>query len=255
MLIVISPAKRLDFDTRPPARKCTMPVFLEEARHLVDRLKALSAEDLSKLMNVSEKIAELNHRRYDEWRTPFTLSNAKQAVWAFRGDVYTGLGADDFDRSDLEFAQRHLRMLSGLYGVLKPLDLIQPYRLEMGTRFATSKGGDLYRFWGDKITARLNRDLKSTGSSTLVNLASVEYFRSVHADDLNARVVTPVFKERKNGDYRVVSFVAKRARGAMSRYLVKRRIDDPAELRKFTGQGYRYNERLSQGGNWVFTRG
>ena len=255
MLIVISPAKRLDFDTRSPTRKCTTPVFLDEARHLVDRLKDLSPQGLSKLMGVSKKIAELNHRRYGEWCTPFTLSNAKQAMWAFRGDVYTGLGADDFDRSDLEFAQKHLRMLSGLYGVLRPLDLIQPYRLEMGTRFTTQKGGDLYRFWADKITVRLNRDLKSIGSSTLVNLASLEYFKSVRTADLDAQVVTPVFKERKNGEYKVISFVAKRARGAMSRYLLKHRIDDPAEVKKFTEQGYRYSERLSDDGNWVFTRG
>ncbi len=206
-------------------------------------------------MGVSKKIAELNHLRYGEWHAPFTPSNAKQAIWAFRGDVYTGLGADDFDPSDLQFAQKHLRMLSGLYGVLRPLDLIQPYRLEMGTRFATQEGGDLYRFWGSKITARLNRDLKSSGSSMLVNLASLEYFKSVRADDLDAQVVTPVFKERRNGDYKVISFVAKRARGAMSRYLVKHRIDDPADIKKFTEQGYRYNERLSDGGNWVFTRG
>ena len=255
MLIVISPAKRLDFDTRSPTRKCTMPVFLEEARHLVDHLKALLPEELSKLMGVSKKIAELNHRRYGEWHAPFTPSNAKQALWAFRGDVYTGLGADDFDQRDLEFAQKHLRILSGLYGVLKPLDLIQPYRLEMGTRFATHKGDNLYQFWGDKITTRLNRDLKSAGSSTLVNLASVEYFKSVRAGDLDAQVVTPVFKERRNGKYKVISFVAKRARGAMSRYLVKHRIDDPGGVKKFTEQEYRYNERLSKGGNWVFTRG
>ena len=255
MLIVISPAKKLDFDTQPPTRRCTMPLFPDEAQDLVSRLKKLSAEDLSKLMGVSEKIAELNHRRYKEWRTPFTTSNARQAIWAFRGDVYKELGAGDFDRRDLEFAQKHLRMLSGLYGVLRPLDLIQAYRLEMGTKFAVRQGDDLYRFWGSKITDRLNRDLKSARCSTLVNLASLEYFKSIRDADLDARVITPVFKERRNGEYKVISFLAKRARGSMSRYIIKHRVSSPDGIKKFTQQGYRYRKSLSDDANWVFTRG
>lgn len=262
MLIVISPAKTLDFETPSPTRKCTTPVFLDEAQELVGRLKKLSAADLSKLMGVSSKIAELNRNRYREWKKPFTPSNAKQAVWAFRGDVYTGLDADSFDRKDLEFAQKHLRMLSGLYGVLRPLDLIQPYRLEMGTKFATRSNRDLYQFWGDKITERLKRDLRrdlkggrGSHSGTLVNLASQEYFKSVREKNLDAPVITPVFKERRNGSYKIISFVAKRARGAMSRYIVKHRIDDPAGIKQFKEGGYRYNKQLSDDANWVFTRG
>ncbi len=255
MLIVISPAKTLDFDHPAPTRKCTKPVFLDEAQELVGRLKRLSARDLSKLMGISAKIAELNHRRYREWKKPFTVANAKQAVWAFRGDVYTGLDADSLDGKDLEFAQKHLRMLSGLYGVLRPLDLIQPYRLEMGTKFAVRRCSNLYQFWGDKITERLNRDLKGERPAVLVNLASQEYFKSVHAEGLGAPVITPVFKERRNGAYKVISFVAKRARGAMSRYIVKHRISDPADVKKFREDGYRFNKQLSDDANWVFTRG
>ena len=255
MLIVISPAKTLDFDAPAPTRECTRPVFLDEARELVNRLKKMPSGDLAKLMGVSAKIAELNHGRYRDWKTPFTIANAKQAVWAFRGDVYTGLGADSLDREDVKFAQAHLRMLSGLYGVLRPLDLIQAYRLEMGTRFAPRGGDSLYQFWGDKITDRLARDLKRAGSPVLVNLASREYFKSVNADRLGAPVVTPVFKERRNGSYKVISFVAKRARGAMSRYIVKRRLSDPADIRKFREGGYRYSRQLSDDANWVFTRG
>ncbi len=255
MLIVISPAKTLDFDTPPPVRKCTTPVFLDAAQELVNRLKKLSANDLSKLMGISAKLAELNHRRYREWKKPFTTANAKQAVWAFRGDVYTGLEADSFDRKDLEFAQKHLRMLSGLYGVLRPLDLIQAYRLEMGTHFATRRGDNLYQYWGDRITERLHRDLKRLRAPALVNLASQEYFKSVHAEGLGAQVITPVFKERKNGAYKIVSFVAKRARGALSRYIVKHRLSDPAGIKEFSEGGYRYSKRLSDDANWIFTRG
>ena len=256
MLIVISPAKTLDFDTPPPVRKCTIPVFLDEAQELVGRLGKLSAGELAKLMGVSKKIAELNYRRYREWRLPFTSSNAKQAVWAFRGDVYTGLEADSFQSKDLEFAQRHLRMLSGLYGILRPLDLMQPYRLEMGARFAPRRGGgDLYQFWGGKITERLSRDLKRMRPPVLVNLASQEYFKSVRTDDLGAPVITPVFKESRNGAYKVISFSAKKARGAMSRYIVKNRISDPADLKQFKEGGYRYSKSLSDDANWVFTRG
>ena len=255
MLIVISPAKTLDFETPPPVRKCTKPVFIDEAQELINRLKKLSANDLSKLMGVSAKIAELNHRRYREWKKPFTISNAKQAVWAFRGDVYTGLEADTFDQKDLEFSQRHLRMLSGLYGVLRPLDLIQAYRLEMGTKFATHRGDNLYQFWGDKITEHLGRDLKRDRSPVLINLASQEYFKSVRGQDLGAQVITPVFKERKNGAYKIISFVAKRARGAMSRYIVKNQVSDPAGIKQFKDGGYRYSKQLSDDANWVFTRG
>ncbi len=255
MLIVISPAKTLDFETPPPVRRCTTPVFLDEAQELVNRLKKLSAKDLSKLMSVSSKIADLNYGRYRKWKKPFTISNAKQAVWAFRGDVYTGLEADSFDRKDLEFAQKHLRMLSGLYGVLRPLDLIQAYRLEMGTRFATRRGDDLYQFWGGKITDCLSRDIRRTDFPVLINLASQEYFKSVRRQALDAQVITPVFKERRNGSYKVISFVAKRARGAMSRYIVKHRLSDPADIKRFSEGGYRYSKQLSDDANWVFTRG
>ena len=256
MLFVISPAKTLNFDTPVSVRKCTIPVFLDEAQGLVKRLKKLSDKDIAKLMGVSAKIAELNYHRYQQWCKPFTMANAKQAVWAFRGDVYTSLEADSFKQEDIKFAQKHLRMLSGLYGVLRPLDLIQAYRLEMGTQFVASRGSNnLYEFWGNKITECLNRDLKSTRSKTLINLASQEYFKSVHKDHLDAQVITPVFKERRSGVYKVISFVAKRARGMMSRYIINRQIDNPSDIKKFKEDDYHYNKQLSDDANWVFTRG
>lgn len=258
MMVVLSPAKRLDFDAGG-ARKHTQPAFLDDAQKLAARLKKLSARDLRALMNVSDKIAELNVKRYRKWKKPFTPDNAKQAVLAFRGDVYQGLDADSFSAADLDFAQRHIRVLSGLYGVLRPLDLIQPYRLEMGTRFAAGNGAaDLYAFWGGKITRYLNaalaKDGGGRGEAVLVNLASREYFSAIRADELKARIVTPVFKEKKNGAYKVVSFTAKRSRGMMTSWIVKNRVTDAAKIKRFREGGYAFNAGLSDAADWVFTR-
>jgi cytoplasmic iron level regulating protein YaaA (DUF328/UPF0246 family) len=254
MLTVLSPAKTLDYDTPPTTRKTTRPEFLQRSAELVDDARRMSPEDIRELMGVSEKIAELNHQRFMNWGTPFDLGNAKQAILAFKGDVYTGLQADTMTAEQLGFAQQHLRILSGLYGLLRPLDLMQPYRLEMGLKFANSGGSDLYEFWGSDITASLNKQLRKIKSSVLVNLASREYFRTVHEGELQAEVITPVFKDLSNGKYRVISFFAKKARGEMSRYIIDREITDPEQLRKYRVGGYRYSKGDSSAREWVFTR-
>ncbi|MBX2809134.1 MAG: peroxide stress protein YaaA [Cellvibrionaceae bacterium] len=254
MLILISPAKTLDFDTPPLITKATQPLMLEYSQQLIDQLRLLAPHDLSALMGISDKLGLVNYDRYQQWQRPFSKANAKQAVLAFKGDVYTGLDAETFSPDDINFAQQHLRILSGLYGVLRPLDLIQPYRLEMGTTFANAKGKDLYHFWGDAITQVLNKQLRSLHADTLINLASNEYFKAVQAGQLNARVITPVFKDKKKGEYKIISFFAKKARGLMSAYIIKKGISDPAKIKRFTWGGYQYNKALTQGDNWVFTR-
>lgn len=254
MLTVISPAKTLDFDTPPTTRKATQPRFLERSAELVADARGLSPADLRELMGVSEQIAELNHRRFMNWGVPFSLDNAKQAVLAFRGDVYTGLDADSLSSAQLGFAQKHLRILSGLYGLLRPLDLIQPYRLEMGLKFANRGGRNLYDFWGDAIGAELNRELKKSGSNVMVNLASNEYFQAVRPRTLDAEIITPVFKDLKGGKYKIISFYAKKARGQMARFIIERELTEPADLKKFRTGGYRYNKAESSARELVFTR-
>ncbi|MEZ5568459.1 MAG: peroxide stress protein YaaA [Halioglobus sp.] len=254
MLTVISPAKTLDFDTKPTTRKATQPVFIERSAQLVSDARALSPSDIRSLMGVSEQIAELNHRRFMNWAQPFSLDNAKQSILAFKGDVYTGLQAETMNSEQLAFAQKHLRILSGLYGLLRPLDLMQPYRLEMGLKFTNSGGKNLYEFWGDSITASLNTQLGKSGSRVLVNLASNEYFRSVQAKALEADVITPVFKDLKGGKYRVISFFAKKARGQMARYIIDHALNEPDGLKKFRQDGYRYNKAESTARELVFTR-
>ncbi|MCB1700277.1 MAG: peroxide stress protein YaaA [Pseudomonadales bacterium] len=254
MLTIISPAKTLDFDTPPGTRRATQPRLVERSALLVEDARDLSPDDIRELMGVSEKIAELNHQRFMDWRLPFSLENAKQALLAFRGDVYTGLDADSLNTAQLGFAQQHLRILSGLYGLLRPLDLMQPYRLEMGLKFANRGGRNLYEFWGDSITEELNRDLKKSGSKLLVNLASNEYFHAVKPRALDADIITPVFKDLKNGKYKIISFFAKKARGQMARYIIDSELNDPAGLKKFRTDGYRYNKAESTAREWVFTR-
>jgi len=254
MLTVISPAKTLDFDTPPTTRKATQPRFLERSAELVADARGLSPADIRELMGVSEQIAELNHRRFMNWGVPFSLDNAKQAVLAFRGDVYTGLDADSLSSAQLGFAQKHLRVLSGLYGLLRPLDLMQPYRLEMGLKFANRGGSNLYQFWGDSIAAELNRELKKSGSNVLVNLASNEYFQAVRPRALDAEIITPVFKDLKGGKYKIISFYAKKARGQMARFIIERELNEPADLKKFRTGGYRYNKAESTARELVFTR-
>lgn len=254
MLTVISPAKTLDFDTPPTTRRATQPQFLARAADLVADARHMSPNDIRSLMGVSESIANLNHDRFMNWGTPFTLDNAKQAVLAFKGDVYTGLAAETLSKEQLGFAQKHLCILSGLYGLLRPLDLMQPYRLEMGLKFANSGGKNLYEFWGDDITRALNSQLKKSGSKVLVNLASNEYFKSVVAGQLDADVVTPVFKDLKGDQYKVISFFAKKARGQMARFIIERELNDPDGLKRFKVDGYKYNRAESSARELVFTR-
>ncbi len=254
MLIVISPAKTLDYETPATTKKSSQPVLLDESQALIDELTQLAPQDISALMGISDKLGTLNYNRYQEWQRPFTKTNAKQAVLAFKGDVYTGLEAESFNDDELAYAQQHLRILSGLYGVLRPLDLMQAYRLEMGTKFNNARGKDLYHFWGDKITQLLNKQLKSLKSDVLVNLASNEDFKAINTDKLNATVITPIFKDKKKGQYKIISFYAKKARGLMSAYAIKKGINDVTKLKRFNGEGYAYNKELSKGDEWVFTR-
>jgi len=255
MLIVISPAKTLDYETPPRTERHTTPRFLDHSQRLVNILRNYSALDLAELMHLSTKLAELNFERYHDWHPRFTTDNAKPAVLAMKGDVYTGLDAESFEEEDFAFAQQHLRILSGLYGVLRPLDLMQPYRLEMGTRLANEAGKDLYAFWGDTITEALNGDLAAQGDDLLVNLASNEYFRSVKPERLAGRILTPQFKERKGYGYRVLGVYAKKARGLMSRFIIRNRLSRADDIKGFDGEGYAFNPGLSSEHEWVFTRG
>lgn len=254
MLIVVSPAKNLDYQSTPITQEFTHPTLLDESQLLIDKCRKLAPAKISSLMKISDKLAGLNADRYAQWSTPFNADNAKQAILAFNGDVYTGLQAQSFEKQDFEFAQQHLRILSGLYGLLKPLDLMQAYRLEMGTKLATSRGKNLYEFWGDIITTKLNKDLALQGDNVLVNLASNEYFKAVKPKGLDGVIVNPVFKDEKNGEYKVISFYAKKARGLMTRYIIKNRLNDVSQLLQFNLEGYRYNEQQSTAERPVFVR-
>lgn len=254
MLIVISPAKTLDYKTPPKTQTFTTPDYLDHSKLLIDRLRLLSALDISELMNVSSKIAELNFDRYQAWQAPFDQDTAKQAVLAFKGDVYSGLDADSLSMSDLKYAQKHLRILSGLYGLLRPLDLMMPYRLEMGTRLDNERGKNLYEFWGLKITDALNNQLKAVKSDYLINLASNEYFKSVKGKHIKGQVITPAFKQYKNGQYKMIGVYAKKARGLLSRYIIENRLSDPNDIRAFDWDGYAFNSRQSSDEQWVFSR-
>lgn len=253
MLIVVSPAKTLDFESPLPTRTATTPGFLEDSRELIDQLKLLEPHQVSNLMGISAKLGELNADRFQQWHTPFTTENARQAALAFKGDVYTGLAADQFSEEDFAFAQDHMRILSGLYGLLRPLDLMQPYRLEMGTRFENTRGKDLYAFWGDKLTDELNK-LLASDDGVLVNLASNEYFKAVRRKNLKGTVITPQFKDWKNGQYKMISFYAKKARGLMSAYIIRNRLTQTEDLKGFDYDGYAFNPELSKEKEWVFTR-
>ncbi len=254
MLSILSPAKTLDYDTVPTTRKSTQPLFLDQATTLVDAARKMTPEDIQSLMGVSENIAQLNHDRFMKWAPDFSLNNAKQAVLAFKGDVYTGLRADTLSPKELAFAQKHLRILSGLYGLLRPLDLMQPYRLEMGLPFHHAGGKSLYEFWGDTITQLLSTHLKASGSPVLVNLASNEYFKSVRPKLLDVDIITPQFRDFKNGQYKMISFFAKKARGLMARYIIDEGLNTPEGLKDFTGEGYYYSAAQSQAGQLAFLR-
>lgn len=255
MLIVISPAKSLDFENDPCTNQFTQSDFLEHSEELMQTLRQKSKEELSKLMSISAKLADLNYDRNQNWQGPFDLKNAKQAVLAFKGDVYVGLAAETYTQADFDYAQQHLRILSGLYGLLRPLDLIQPYRLEMGTRMENTRGKNLYQFWDDRITNTLNDLMENHEEKVLVNLASNEYFKAVKSKQLNVPVITPVFKDFKNGKYKVISFLAKKARGWMTSYIIKNRLEQVEDIKGFDVEGYTYNKELSSEQEWVFTRG
>ncbi|MCC0177022.1 peroxide stress protein YaaA [Waterburya agarophytonicola K14] len=260
MLILISPAKTLDFTTPAECDRFSQPAFLSDTEILVKQLRQLSANEISTLMKVSDKLGELNAERYQAWQPSFDNTNAKQALLAFQGDVYQGLNADSFSRSDFEFAQEHLIILSGLYGVLRPLDLIQPYRLEMGTKLTHVKLKDLsantlYEFWQDKLTQAINQQLDKLGNPIIVNLASNEYFKAVQPKLLTREIITPIFKDWKNGKYKIISFYAKKARGMMSAYIIKNRLEKTEDIKSFREAEYSFNDELSDGNNLVFTRG
>ena len=254
MLSVISPAKTLDFESEPLTSIHSCPAYLKQSKLLIGQLKACSEEDLCKLMSISSKLAALNQQRYQSWSPPFTPKNAKQALLAFKGDVYTGFQLADYQNADYAFAQKHLRILSGLYGLLRPMDLIQPYRLEMGTSLNNPKGNNLYAFWGDLITKELNGAIAESGEAVLINLASNEYFQAVVKDQLEAAVITPIFKDLKKGQYKIISFFAKKARGTMSDFIIRNRLKNPEDLKDFTGMGYRFDEASSTLDQWVFLR-
>lgn len=254
MLVVISPAKTLDLQTPPHTQRFTQPQHLADAEVLIDQLQQLSPDDLALLMKLSDKLAALNVARFGSWQTPFTLDNAKQAFLTFKGDVYTGLDADSLLEEDLDFAQDHVRMLSGLYGLLRPLDLMQAYRLEMGTKLVNARGKDLYAFWGQKITDWLNETLAAQAEPTLINLASNEYFSAVKRAKLNGRIIDVDFKDAKNGQYKIISFYAKKARGLMTRYIIDHRLQDPEAIKAFDTAGYYFSPEQSSDNKWIFLR-
>jgi len=254
MLTIISPAKTLDYESKLATQRYTQPELLDKSSQLIDIAKKMTPADISSLMGISDKLALLNAERFNDWKPDFTPDNARQAILAFKGDVYTGLQAEDFSEQDFDFAQQHLRMLSGLYGLLRPLDLMRPYRLEMGIRLANPQGSNLYSFWGDLLTEKLNALLAEQGDKVLVNLASDEYFKAVKPAKLQAEIIKPVFLDEKNGKYKVISFYAKKARGLMSRFIIKERLNKADQLQDFNLEGYQFDAARSQGNELVFTR-
>ena len=254
MLFLLSPAKTLDFENAALTEEFTQPRLLDDAKELNQVARNLDAHEVKALMGVSDKIAELNVERFNSWSTPFDLKNAKQAAYAFKGDVYTGLNVETCGADAVGYLQEHVRILSGLYGVLRPLDLMQAYRLEMGVKFENDRGANLYQFWGSKLSELLNDDLRAEQDDIIVNLASNEYFKAVDKKALNARLITPVFKDFKNGAYKIISFYAKKARGLMVRYAADHHIKDVDLLKGFNYEGYKYSEEQSKGDTWVFLR-
>ncbi len=255
MLFALSPAKNLNEQKDTLTRPHSQPDFLEHAAELMQALRRLAPQDIAALMHVSDKIALLNTERNAAWQPPFTPDNAKQAVYLFNGDVYEGLQADTLSDQATDYLQQHTRILSGLYGLLRPLDLIQPYRLEMGTPLANSRGKNLYEFWEQRLSQHLQQELAADSTPpTLINLASQEYFKALPTQALNARIITPVFKDQKNGQYKVISFYAKRARGLMMRYAAEHHLQHPDDLQQFDSEGYAFNAAASSENEWVFLR-
>jgi len=254
MLITLSPSKGQDFETPALSKTCSKPEALKDSELLIKELRKIRQQDIQQLMSVSENIARLTADRYKSFNTPFTPKNAKQAIFAFKGDVYSGIDIEKYREADLKYAQNHLRILSGLYGCLRPLDLIQPYRLEMKTKLHNVRGENLYQFWGDSITDELNKELDKQKQAVLVNLASNEYFKSVKPKKLQGRLLNINFKETKDGKTRVVAIFAKRARGMMTDYILRNRIEKPEDIKKFKMGGYRFRKELSDDRQWTFER-
>lgn len=254
MIAVLSPAKTLDYKTKPKTNQFSQPIFLNDSKTLIAELQKLSPSDIESLMKVNKDIASLNFERFASWSMPFNLKNAKQALLTFKGQVYVGLEAKSLSEDDLFFAQNHLRILSGLYGILKPLDLMQAYRLEMGTPLSNPKGKNLYEFWGNKITDAINNELVAQKQKVLINLASTEYSKVIKPKLIKGDIITPVFKEIKGNSFKVITVYAKTARGLMSRFIIKNRIENPEDIKAFDTDGYLFNQQLSTNKEWVFTR-
>lgn len=254
MIIILSPAKSLNFKTDSPTKKSSQPIFIDEAQKLIKVLRNYSPVNITELMNISNGLGELNYLRFQKWETNHNPENSKQAIFTFNGEVYNGLQANSLNNDDLLFAQKHIRILSGLYGILNPLDYIQPYRLEMGTKLTVNENKNLYAFWDDKINNTLNQELKVQDAECLINLASNEYSKAVRLKKINARVITPIFKEYKGDTAKVITVYAKKARGLMSRFIIKNKIDTPEDIKHFDVEGYNFTERLSSENEWVFTR-
>ena len=254
MITLLSPSKKLNFEPQNMVDNYTQCEFIKSAEILANKAKDLTESDLKELMDISDKLAQLNRERFDRWSLPFNSSNAKQAILAFDGGVYSGLRANTFSDKDFGFAQDHLRILSGLYGILKPLDLIQPYRLEMGVSFQNPKGKNLYDFWKQSITDNLNNTLKKHPSPVIVNCASIEYFSAIDLSKLKGSILSIVFKEYRNGELKFISFNAKKARGLMTQYIVKNKIDDHTNIKDFNYEDYKFDSKLSEDSKFVFTR-
>ena len=253
MLAILSPAKTLDYETPLKTKLNSQPIYGRESNQLIKTLRTFEPFEVASLMKISDKLADLNHKRYVEWRNKPAESKTRPAALAFKGDVYQGLEAESFNDSDLKFAQRHLRILSGLYGLLRPLDVIQPYRLEMGTKLKTSKGQNLYDYWGTKLTTGLNEALKESKEGTLVNLASNEYFGAVQPKLLEGSLLNIGFKEKRNGQLKFVSFSAKKARGLMAKFIIIERLKNPDDLKNFDLEDYKFNKKLSSELDWTFS--
>ena len=254
MICILSPAKSLDFENKAPINRYSQSSFLNESQKIVDKLIEYSPSEISELMNISTDLGLLNANRYQNWKLPFDLNNSKQAIYAFTGDVYKGLDALSLNDDSINYAQSNLKLLSGLYGIIKPLDLIQAYRLEMGTKISVGDKHSLYDFWSNTITNELNNELEATKSNYLLNLASNEYSKSINLKNLNTEVISPVFKDWKNGKFKIISFYAKRARGLMARFFIENRINSIDDLNSFQSDGYIFNEELSSLNTPVFTR-
>lgn len=255
MIALLSPAKSLDFTIDEPVKDSSTPALLEDARYLIGKLQKVGPVKIKKMMSISSDLANLNYDRFQNWTGDEDQNRTKSALLAFRGDVYRGMGADDFDEKDLQFAQQHLRILSGLYGLLRPLDRIEPYRLEMGCSFkVTSAKNNLYKYWDDRITDEINSSLAESGNKVVLNLASAEYFKAVNVKAIKGELVDAIFMDEKGGEYKVVMTWAKLARGMMARHIVQNRINDLEELKGFNSDGYVYNDALSEPGKMIFTR-